>query len=241
MRYVIFGDSFADNNFPNNEYLEKRWSNLLDHPSKSYALLGSSIWYSIDEFFNYLKSDEYNKTDRIVFLYTHWSRAIRYTDNKFAKDHWRITTPSVNKPKTEFEKYQYKNKDVFKYIINNVITNDMVTNIVSMLESYLNNITNDTLLLPCYTLDEDELLGSTRTSYFSLAEVSRREFKNEKEMNKTFKNTTDLRANHLTFENHKILANHIIEYFKTFDNSIFKIENFDQPSLTQKNYMEIYK
>lgn len=241
MRYVIFGDSFADKNFPNNDALENRWSNLLDYPSKSYAVLGSSIWYSIDKFFKYQNSDDYSETDRIVFLCTHWSRAIRYTDNSFAKDHWRIATPPVRKPKTEFEKYQYKNKDAFKYIINNVITQSMLTNVVSMLESYLKNIKNDTLFLPCYTLDEEELLGSTRTNNFSLAEVSRREFTSTQEMRKTFKITTDLRANHLTFQNHQTLANLIVEYFKTFDISIFNIDKFYQPGLTQEKYMEIYK
>lgn len=241
MRYVIFGDSFADKNFPNNDSLENRWSNLLDYPSKSYALLGSSIWYSIDKFFNYIKSSNYNETDRIIFLCTHWSRAIKYTDNKFPQDHWRLSTPVVKNPKTEFEKYQYKNKDAFEYISNNVITNSMITNVVSMLELYLNNLKNDTLFLPCFTLDEEELLGSERTNNFSLAEVSRREFKSTQEMRKTFNNTTDLRANHLNFENHKILANLIVEFFKTFDKSIFNIESFNQTNLTQKEYMEIYK
>lgn len=229
MKYVIFGDSFADKNFPIGDHL--RWFNLLDYPADTYGWIGSSIWYSIDKFFNYVKSDSYSISDRIIFITTHWGRAIRYTDNNFVSDQYRIRYPVADNPKTDWEKYHAMHELAHNYITENVITKSMVSNIMDMLKAYLKNLPNETLLLPAYKLDKDE---------FNLLEVSRREFANPDEMDKVLASINELRPNHLTYENHKILASMIIQYFETQDRKVFDVDKFCKPNLSKETLLEQY-
>jgi hypothetical protein len=232
MKYVIFGDSFADKNFPKTTHdSHLRWFNSLDYPSETYGWIGSSIWYSIDKFFNYINSSSYDVSDRIIFITTYWGRAIRYTDNKFISDQYRIRYPVTDNPKTDWEKYHATNKLAHNYITENVITKSMVSNVIDMLKAYLKSLPNKTLLLPAYQLNNNE---------FNLLEVSRREFANPDEMEQVLASVTELRPNHLTYENHKILANMIVKYFKTQDTAVFSIDKFYKPNLSKETLLEQY-
>lgn len=229
MKYIIFGDSFADKNFPKGEY--SRWFNLLDYPADTYGWIGSGLWYSIDKFFNYVNSNSYSESDRIVFITTHWARAIRYTNNNFISNQYRIRYPASDNPKTDWEKYHAEHKLAHEYITENVITKSMILQTIEMLKAYLHTLPNESLLLPAYQLGNDE---------FNLLEVSRREFAKPEEMEQVLAITTELRPNHMTYENHKILADMIIQYFKTKNKAVFDIDKFSKPNLSKETLLEKY-
>lgn len=232
MKYVIFGDSFADKKFPEGDHV--RWFNLLDKKSHVYGHMGSGIWHSIDSLFNYINSEMYDPTHRIIFISTFWKRAIRYTDNKFIKDQYRMRYPTVAEPSEEWEKYHAENEIAHKYICDNVLTVEMFSNTIKMLRAYLNQLPNDTLLLPAYDTFET-------TEHFKLHDVSLLDFSSDfVVMNKILSELSELRPNHISYENHHILADMIIKYFETEDFSVFNINKFKKNNLTRKTMLELY-
>ena len=107
----------------------------------------------------------------------------------------------------------------------------MISQTIEMLKAYLHNLPNESLLLPAYPLNKDE---------FNLLKVSRREFEKPEEMEQVLASITELRPNHMTYENHKILADMIIQYFKTKNKSVFDINKFSKPNLSKETLIKQY-
>lgn len=240
-RYVVFGDSFGKD-YPQPRH--ESWLEMLGADTISYAHEGSSVWYSLDCLMDYLDSDNYRDTDRIIFIVTDQHRMIRYTDNNFVKYHNVITHfVNIETQNKEFNEYRKKHKVAHDYVRDTILTTKLFTTLERLIYGFMGTLTNEVLIIPAFAIvnyDDDVSPERFKKSIahspyykwngddpkydetFSLLRISRREYVTES--NDSLRN--DTRINHLAYENHVILADTIKEYFNTKDHSVFKLEKF---------------
>jgi hypothetical protein len=197
-RIVVFGDSFA-------EYHHNGWVgqlvNQMNIKILSYACPGSSLNYSVQNFFNYLNTD-YDKNDFIIFLFTGWGRVpfslkgysgkvqcgiIDFKNNLI--DEYREEAPDVYD-------YYVKNKTFWNQCIeNNIYSIDDYNNLRELMVSYLNSLPNKVFyfssFLPFKNIND--------MCMFDICMLENRQ---------NFDG-----ANHISFENGDIFANLVYGYF----------------------------
>lgn len=245
----IFGDSFSQDW---ND--ETTWHNFVGEEYCSYAVQGTSIWFSIDKLFHWIHSDEYSEDDKIVFVITAPYRAIRYTDDRFPHFHVSICQPDAGSD-DGWHKYATKNHNAHEYMLSNILTLDLFMNQEEMLRALLHGLPNKSLVIPAFDILYDEagkfdywmrrikkLRGYTFTSdnmddYIhpmtkAVDSIYQKTFTLLRVSNNEFSDRTefrgfiDKRKNHLSPPNHAILGELIQEYFDKMDYSIFKLEKF---------------
>lgn len=266
MRYVIFGDSFGDAHGQRKlagSNTDAIWHENLDAPVMNLAKSGTSVHQSIDALFDYIDSDEYKDSDRLIFIISNFSRAIRYTDGKYKQHAVSIIDEAYKKPQTDWEKYHNENLNAHHYIALNVLTRKFHINTLRLLHNYLENLPNETLLLHAFNTDdrEDELKDYSKflksISYnkglvfdnneidwkksFSLMRVSIREFDSQESFQQAMSKHGDLRPNHLSYENHDVLSKLVKQYFETKNYDIFKLESFKDNIMTEQKMIDEHK
>lgn len=205
-RLVVFGDSFFQystgtvNHIPNQGL---SWTDLLaerlDKSILSYANAGTSLNYSVQMLFHYMKT-EYDENDTIIFGVTSMTRTPNLLDDNHRGWHskvWRFIESGNSLNNLTEEQYKYFEKDkVFweTYSLRCIYADD-IKNQLRLVETYLNSIKNDVLVLHSFNhfFDGDE---------FNLMQIALRE--NRKYFDK---------LNHLSDPNKKLLARQAHKYF----------------------------
>jgi hypothetical protein len=205
-RLVVFGDSFFQHstgkihNIPNQGL---SWTGLLaDHLNMSllnYANSGTSLNYSVQMLFHYMET-EYDENDTIIFGVTNGARATNLLDDESQGWHstaWKFIDPDfeLSSITKEQSKYFKKDKEFWQTYLTRCMYADDVKNQFSLVQTYLNTMKNDVLVLHSFSdlFDGDE---------FNLMQIVRRE--NLKYFEK---------LNHMSDTNKKLLARQAMKYF----------------------------
>lgn len=202
-RLIIFGDSFAETRLEGEIGTADMWkdswtlhlASMLNASILNWALSGSSLNYSMQNLFFYLKH-HYNDTDIIVFVTTSYGRLPATEEhmspkiqanfkNYLAGDHEHI--------EPEVLKHFHKMKDTYSFLTEYLCVREDFINQVKMLDAYLNTLPNKTVLIP----------GFNEISEKSLYNLSM------SEPNLGHHVLKDKRCNHFNKENNKHLAKQI--------------------------------
>lgn len=203
-KLVVFGDSFFESWGANlDPYYGLCWtSTLANRMNKSllnYAVSGTSLNYSVQMLFHYLDT-EYDESDTIIFGITNMVRPENLLDDNHNGWHstaWKILDPSTPSDEISREQYKYFKKDrtFWKTFLTRGMYTDDFKNQLRLVENYLHNIPNNTLILHSF---ED----STEDNKFYLNKLVFRE--NFKYANK---------LNHLSDRYKSILIRQVQKYF----------------------------
>lgn len=217
-RLVIFGDSFAEPKF---ELAEERkikivWQKLVSEELDcstivTYARGGTSLYFSLQSFYYYMQTN-YRENDIILFFKTSHNR-LPVLDSDATDQGWQASLfqhmlGEIEKGDPRYE-YFKKNTTTFNWIEKNLCTmenNDMYK---FFIDGYLNGMKNKTMSIDCfkskYSSPKDVLL----------ADISFDEFDPSlDEKQKINRMQNDTRINHLTVQNHKVLATQIVNFIK---------------------------
>ena len=215
-RLIVFGDSYAHINSGSVQNWSTWVARHLEYDLISYALAGTSLRYSIQNFFNYYDTD-YREDDYIIFLTTSPLRApfsLYGSDPQWQHALYEFIRDAKKNEYMNKQSYLYfnslKNKRFWDvYVESGIHTMSDWKYDKTLIESFIKNLKNKTLILPSFPiLDED----------FALFRVS-----NEIENRKYFEET-----NHMSSENLKTLSELVLHYFKNLDYNIFTIEKFQR-------------
>lgn len=215
-RLVVFGDSYGHINQGHKENWSTWVAQNLGYDLISYSYAGTSLRYSIQNFFNYYDT-EYKEDDYIIFLIT---SPLRVPFSLYDSDaSWQHAIfEFVRKAKIEEysskDCYEYFNKPKHKhfwdvYVQSGIHTKSDWEYDKKLIECFLENLKNKTLVLPCFPILNEE---------FALFRVSE-EIENRKYFDET---------NHMSFNNLKILSRLILEYFRTLNYDVFSLDKFDR-------------
>lgn len=198
-RLIVFGDSYAHSK------AEQSWPNILSEKLGveliNYAVSGTSLNYSIQQFFNYYRN-EYQSDDYIVFVTTSTHRIPFTLDGGLpswqAGIHTYLTDPSkLTDPQY---KYYHGNKKFWDIYYQQAFKVDDYYNQIEMIYNFLNNLSNTVLIIPgfnCFQSPQNKLKDN-----FTMYTISRLEGN---------VNFDDL--NHMSLVNRKVLAELAYKYF----------------------------
>ncbi len=243
MQLIIFGDSFAQDEHRQWQWFKQLASDLKVNNLINYAKAGSSLEYSYNKLFNYLEySNDYNESDIIIFLATSGVRSPIVHDeyepawasyvHHMAKSRMPKMEESERKLNEHYESHQQYYRTLVKYNNNN--SNKSKHFVIA---STLHNLPNKVLYLLC--IDKLYDLKTFNTFFtrqnmiiprINLINVS----KNEIEDSEFFPYPWDYRMNHITKENHKILA---FQAYNTITSGkdCFDLTAYKQKILNKKN------
>ena len=213
-RLIVFGDSYAHINRGCTQNWTTWVAQHLEYDLISYACAGTSLRYSIQNFFNYYNTD-YREDDYIIFLTTSPMRApfsLYDSDAKWQNAIFEFVRGATIGEYVSKECYKYYNSAKHKHFWNVYTQSGIHTKSdweydKQLIECFIKNLSNKTLILPCFAILDEE---------FALFRVS-----NEVENRKYFDET-----NHMSYDNLKILSKLVLCYFKTLDYSIFSLGKF---------------
>lgn len=233
---IIFGDSFAAE-FKETlivEFLKNNKKNVLEQHNAlisyhsllrnsnkfnsvtSYGIEGDDLWHQFKKF-----QEVYTGEELVVLFETGPNRltspegipctnyntvthlqelALKFKD-AFTKDLYAVADRRLKVYSAAAEYFLYLQRDDFDKFVHNAIIEEM------------KRINPNILIIPCFK--------SCKTyNNMSLVDITNFEFKPGKASTEVF----DLRRNHLTEENHQVLANQIIKYFT--DNTPVNFDEF---------------
>jgi hypothetical protein len=139
VRVAIFGDSYAD---INGDKESRSWPNLIKRYTKQthiMGLSGTSIWWSYDNFKNYIQG---NKTDCVIFCHTNpyrWPSLPKEIEGQNWNIH-SVDNPSVTPLLKDLNRYYL---DIFPEELSKFIAKSIFTEINAYCESngiYLINV-----------------------------------------------------------------------------------------------------
>lgn len=195
-RILFFGDSFVEVGS------ELNWTRELckiyNRQSWNYGRGGSSLLFSINNFFRYIEND-YREDDYIVFVTTSHTR--------FPKVHPNVDTGISaalmnhvikNWPDQRDDIYYYNwQPDLIAWLANVYCNQEDFRHQCLMLDNYLKHLPNKTVLIPAFGV-KDWVKQKTDFNLHAIAEL------------------TNYKApiNHMTEVQNMILANQVSEYWK---------------------------
>lgn len=199
-RLVVFGDSFSQT------YLEGEMStwnhgwtyhlaSMLNASILNWSLSGTSLYYSIQNFFYYLKHFRQDY-DIIIFVTTSYGRLPVTPDSISPRAHAMFKnyiTGDTAHIKEEIKEHFDKMNDTYMFIAEHMCVREDFINQIKMLEAYMNTLQNDTVLIN----------GFNEYGKRCLFNLSAEEEVDPHHMMK------DPRCNHLNEENNKKLAKSI--------------------------------
>jgi phage FluMu protein Com len=199
-RLVVFGDSFSQT------YLDDEMStwnhgwtyhlaSMLNASILNWSLSGTSLYYSIQNFFYYLKHfrQEY---DIIIFVTTSYGRLPTTPDGvspRIQAMFKNYITGDTSQIGADIKEHFDKMNDTYMFIAEHMCAREDFINQIKMLEAYMNTLQNQTVLINGFNE------YGKRCLYDLSAEE---EFNSHHEMK-------DPRCNHLNEENNKKLAKQI--------------------------------
>jgi len=225
-KIVIFGDSYAKPHEGSEEDLNKNWYSILSYRTKRqvvlYSQAGTSLLYSKQELFNYLNSELYNENDWIIFITTSFTR-IPFVH---IEDGWKYHQQSqilsyILKENLRDEDYHIikKNENTLKWLSRGISQEDFI-NDMRIMSTFLKSLPNKTLLIPGFYYQGIEKFLDIKDFY--LNGVSQYENIHEHILSLN----RDMRYNHMSDGNNKVLATKITNYFKNGDTNVFSMEGF---------------
>ena len=263
-KIVVFGDSFVNYDWVENETNKLSWSYFLslrlNLPLVNYGISGSGLNYSMIKFTQYVNSEDYDIEDIIIFALTNEQRLYS----------WNMPTPSLGifynlldvietRPPEE-RQWINENKDNALWAMNEIYhpsINYSILKIASFFQNWAKyHYTNTVIVLRGFnTLPEGEKISKLLTlvkpldNYFpilgeedTLSTVSSQEFnysllhKYMLDQNAKFPGL-DYRVNHLSTVNREILANKIESMINT--QSINSWNNFKFKKNLYRNKKDI--
>jgi len=215
-RLVVFGDSFFED-IPDEVCWPSLLSDRLNFDIVNYSVAGTSINYSVQQFFHYYRT-EYNPQDYIIFGTTYQGRAPFTLNNGIVcwQNHLLSYLTDDQAYQTKMANEYYRQQDSFWNIwFDQVFKFDDVDNQIELIYSFINNLTNKNLFLPGFdTLRTDQNLLNDK---FSLNMITRIEnYANKDEIN------------HMSIENKYKLVEQCHAYFEKLDYSVFDIRYFEK-------------
>lgn len=244
-KLVVFGDSFANYHFGNDEYNpSKSWANLVSQkfeiPILNYGISGSSLQFSLHKFFEYYQSKNYNSDDIIIFLLGD------SVSRGFAVDmppHLGVSAAMSKNHYQEKEDIEWlsKNQESFFWSQISLFSEDINFELVqtaSVLSVWAKkNVSNKVIVIRNFAtkinLKIEKLnknLNSTKNFYlfldpkYNLFDISRKEFSSL--LSKEHITTYDNRINHFSECNRKVLADIVTDVLLTGDVTLFDINKF---------------
>lgn len=217
-RLVVFGDSYFED-IPGKICWPSLLSERLNFDIVNYAVAGSSINYSVQQFFHYYRTD-YNPKDYIIFGNTYQGRA-PFTMNEGIVCYQNYLLTYLSEPgepvdrREAIDEYYSREDNFWNVWFDQVFKFDDVDNQVELIYSFINNLTNKNLFLSAFdTLHTDQNLLKDK---FSLHMITRMEnYTNKDEIN------------HMSIENKHKLAEQCYAYFEKLDYSVFDITYFEK-------------
>lgn len=209
-RLIVFGDSFAAHDING-----QGWPDFLswdmDRCLINYAEHGTSLYYSVQAFFDYFNKD-YRPTDIIVFIVTSYTRLpvlhpgaspvwqggfLRYIE---APKRW------FNR-KTKKEKYYRDNYQTLNFLATSLCSLQEHRNLYRLFVEFFNkNIGASGLVINAFPETDPETL--------TLSEISQAE---------GISVIDDLRVNHLSHDDNKLLTTAVNDYFTRGE---FRLEKY---------------
>lgn len=206
-RVLFFGDSFV------NVGAELNWTRQICHKlnrqSLNYGRGGSSLLFSINNFFKYIETD-YREDDYIVFVTTSHTRfpkvhpsidpGISAAFMNYCMEYWPTVRDDI--------KYFDYHTSLVSWLANVYCNQEDFRHQCIMIDNYLKNMKNKTALIPAFHVKYWDI-----TNKFCLYDVSE---------------LTNYKApiNHMTVEQNMILADQTIEYFETQSFDVFDLEAY---------------
>ena len=195
-RIMFFGDSFVEVGRELN--WTRELSKIYNRQSWNYGRGGSSLLFSINNFFRYIEND-YREDDYIVFVTTSHTR--------FPKVHPTVD-PGIgaafmnhvikNWPDQREDIYYYEwQPDLVAWLANVYCNQEDFRHQCLMLDNYLKHLPNKTVLLPAFGL-KDWVKQKTDFCLYNIAELT------------NYKGP----INHMTEVQNMTLANQVVEYWK---------------------------
>lgn len=233
-KLLVYGDSFAG---PANRYDSEAYSwvdilaNNLGIPYHNKAVAGSSLQYTISSFIRDHLAEKISEDDIIVFTFTDPNRLHLERQNKFPKTATRYTVESSENKKDywyqinkNYLKWYFLNKDAeldyinassYIHLLYGYAKNNPKTKIVvlkSFPDKYYIPIVQD---IPNFIFPDIDLKTASDMEFNNIT---------YEDWQKPF--GTDIRSNHFSNPNLKILANSIIEALAYGDSTKISYNNF---------------
>ena len=197
----------------------KMLSKYFNRQHINYAQAGSSLLYSTNCFFRYIETD-YRQEDYIVFVTTSHFRAPKLHSNLSPRhcftlkefvdselDHGRAFI-KFDRMFAEPFKYWSQQPQVVTYLAHVLCNQEDFRHQILLIESYLKNLINKTLLLNAFDVDEYK----RSETHFILSSVAGLEHLNWVGS-----------INHMETRENMILAEQCKDYFNTNDYSVFNL------------------
>jgi hypothetical protein len=239
-KLIIVGGSFGRTykHKRNLSDISKRWGNVLANKlnliEKNYCRAGSSIEYSTHELFKYIKSDEYNKKDIIIFLLAGevGSPVIEPSFHpEWAGSMHRYLRGGKIENKEIYNHYK-RFKSFYTYLVTWAFEEELIESKIFYILSTLKSLPNLTLLIPS---DNDEIVNKVKLIVKddnnniclkeTLLDISRAEYGDGLWEDRLRK---DKRANHLSESNHTILATEVYKVITNRSSDEFQVNNFEK-------------
>lgn len=206
-RIIFFGDSFV------NVGAELNWtrklSKIYNRQSWNYGRGGSSLLFSINNFFRYIEND-YREDDYIVFVTTSHTRFPKVHPNVDPGISAAFMNYVIKKWPTVREDIYYYDwqPDLITWLAMVYCNQEDFRHQCMMIDNYLKHLPNKTVLLPAFHIQ-----NWTKSKTFCLYDIA--ELTNYKGP-----------INHMTEIQNMTLANQINNYWQNDDYSVFDIKEY---------------
>ena len=221
-RVVFFGDSFVES-----YHDDKNWTRIVsdsfDPPRQhiNYGIGGSSLLFSINNFFNYIEND-YNENDYIIFITTSYYRLPKVHSNvdpRFSSMllNW-IEYQFFNKPGnytqdrlyTPTNEYYSSYAQVVNYASTVLCNAEDHRHQLKLMQNYLKHLPNKTLFLNAFPIPKFEAEDEFEFTLMDIAVLT------------DFKEI----VNHMSQEHNEILAKQVMRYFDSNNIFVFNVNEY---------------
>jgi hypothetical protein len=221
-RVVFFGDSFVES-YDDDRNWTRIVSDSFELPRQhiNYGAGGSSLLFSINNFFNYIEND-YNEEDYIVFITTsHYrlpkvhsnvnprfsSMLLDWVENRFLNKSEKYTQDRMFVATNE---YYSSHIQVVNYAATVLCNAEDHRHQLKLMQNYLNNLPNKTLFLNAFPTPKFEIEDEFEFTLLEVAGIT-----NFKEI-----------INHMSQEHNEILAKQVLRYFDNNDIFVFDMVEY---------------
>lgn len=156
-RIMFFGDSFVEISNDDNYHDDNNWtrelSKIFNRQHWNFGRSGSSLLFSINQFFKYIEND-YREDDYIVFVTTSHTRFPRVHPNadpgvgaammRHVVDQWYLKSAEQQQPYFQWQ------PDLIAWLSQVYCNQEDFRHQCLMIDSYLKQLPNKTLLIPAF-------------------------------------------------------------------------------------------
>lgn len=214
MNLGIFGDSWADINPAEHRSLKDNrlpwasWiSNDLSAKLHCYALSGTGLWWSFE---NFLKN--YKRFEKIVFLYTHYGRWNGLTDDLSSIAHIREPN-QIDWVDQDNKDYAQKLIDVYPFLYNDDLNLFIYQQIFDEVNYLCDKYGIQLVNILAFDREQPKIKISKQKGavLHNLVDIMNFEIDNSERLKKYIGSVYDIRHCHMNPHNNRILADIILE------------------------------